>query len=474
MADHNLEQLLGGFAADTLTPEERTRLYSAALQDQQLFNILADEQALKELLADPDIRRRLLQALKQPGLSATGVALPWWTWFRKPAGLALAGGLAAAGFAITFGTRTYQESLDRAAQSVVTEEANPAAPSHHPDQPSMQTPPSAAVPEVKIKESAEPAKKEIRTDKPARRERPAPVTPQEQPASNSLADNAIPRRERDESRKQAPMAAMEKAAEQTAASTDRKLAATAQPPAAVPAPAPIQTPTTSSAASASAPKKSARALFYGETSSRSDASGFAQESGRAMKPLADSEPQADRLERKMDQFALAGKTAGAPAPMKPLGLRYSFVTQTSDGQNQEVSAAMAARRKEPVRITVEATQEAYLQMLQNLGSAGTRLWWPPQETGKISLKLMPGKRSEIPMPPPAENGLITLIIRLSPKPFGPLTMQEVGMLDRFSANLLTESVFPGGATGAQEEATYVVSQDPSTSAQLAVEILVVQ
>jgi hypothetical protein len=119
-----------------------------------------------------------------------------------------------------------------------------------------------------------------------------------------------------------------------------------------------------------------------------------------------------------------------------------------------------------VRISVEATQDAYLQLLQNLGSAGTRLWWPPQETGKISLKLLAGKRSEIPMPPPAENGLITLIIRLSPKPFGPLTMQEVGMLDRFSANLLTESV----SAGAQEQATYVVSQDPSTSAQLAVEI----
>ena len=43
MSDHDLEKLLGGFAADTLTPEEKQALYTAALQDQQLFNALADE-----------------------------------------------------------------------------------------------------------------------------------------------------------------------------------------------------------------------------------------------------------------------------------------------------------------------------------------------------------------------------------------------------------------------------------------------
>ena len=43
MAEHDLEKLLGGFAADTLTPEEKQRLYQAALQDQQLFDALADE-----------------------------------------------------------------------------------------------------------------------------------------------------------------------------------------------------------------------------------------------------------------------------------------------------------------------------------------------------------------------------------------------------------------------------------------------
>ena len=436
MADHELEQLLGGFAADTLTPEERQRLYAAALHDQQLFTALADEQALKELLADPDVRRRLLKALKQPGTDAAGGTPAWWGWFRKPAGLAWAGGLAAAVFAIAFGTRIYQESLDRAARSVVTEEAKPAAPSRQRAEPSTPAQPPATAPELKAKENADAAKHDRRADTLAKREQPSTGKTPEQLASKSLADKATSRRERDEQGARAPMTAAENETTRMPGSADRKLAAPAAPLAAAPQPSPAsplsQAPAGFSAAGAPAPKKSARALFYG------------QESGRS-----------------------AGQA-------KPLGLRYSFVTRGTDGQTQEVTAARAARSSEPVRITVEATQESYVQILQNLGSAGTRLWWPPQETGKISLKLPPGKRSEIPLPPPAENGLITLIIRLSSKPFGPLTMQEVGMLDRFSATLLIEPVSPDATTDAQEQATYVVSQDPSTSTQLSVEIPVVQ
>lgn len=434
MAEHELESLLGGFAADTLTSEERKRLYSAALQNQQLFNALADEQALKELLANPDVRRLLLQTLQQPSRSTTGEAVSWWAWFKKPAGLAWAGGLAAAVFAVAFGSRIYQESLDRAAQSVVTEEASSAAPSNEQLQPSMPAEPTTAAPQLDNKEKTEPAKKESRADKQARRERPVPALTQEGRAAQPLASR--PQDKRDESLQQTPLASAEKKVEHSDASADRNFAASAPPPAGAPPPAAaptrLQAPAGLSAAGAPAQKRSARALFYGE-----------------------------RPERSASQ-------------VKPLGLRYSFVTRGTDGRSQEVTAAVAARSNEPVRITVEATQESYMQLLQNLGSAGTRLWWPPQETGKISLKLQVGTRTEIPMPPPAENGLITLIIRLSSKPFGPLTMQEVGMLDRFSANLLIETVAPGMIPNVQEQATYVVSQDAATGSQLAVEIPVIQ
>ena len=112
MSEHELERLLGGFAADTLTPEEKQRLYNAALQDQQLFNALADEQALKELLADPVVRRRLLQALDQTTTSDARGSLSWLDWFRRPASLAFAGGLAAAVFAVAMAASAALNGLD--------------------------------------------------------------------------------------------------------------------------------------------------------------------------------------------------------------------------------------------------------------------------------------------------------------------------------------------------------------------------
>ncbi|MCS6291054.1 MAG: hypothetical protein H8K10_19030 [Nitrospira sp.] len=465
MPEHDLEKWLGGFAANTLTPEERSLLYKAALQNQQLFNALADEQALKELLSDPAVRRKLLETLKRPNRSEAGGLLPWWAWFKRPAGLAFAGGLAAVIFALTFGTRIYQESLERSARSVATEDVTQARPSvQAPQQADSPRSPEA---ESRLKATAPdepaqaPAKKDVLTDTAAKRERSAAAKLQGQRARETASDSAMPPRERDESRRQdqAPLAASGRTAEQATAPADKKHSAATPSPIPTATPPPLQAP----AARATAQKQSARALFYDDPSPLADATSPAQE-----------REQADQPARKPDQFAPGGKAAGTVGQVKPLGLRYSFVTRGADGQNREVTAAIAAGSKEPVRITVETTLDAYLQILQNLGSAGTRLWWPPQETGKISLKLLAGKRSEIPLPPPAENGLLALTIRLSPKPFGPLTMQEVGMLDRFSANLLIESVSPAHASGVQEQATYVVNPEASPTAQLAVDIPISQ
>ena len=433
MSEHDLEKLLGGFAADTLMPEERIRLYTAAMQDQQLFNALADEQALKELLIDPVVRRRLLQTLKQTGTSRASGSLSWWAWLRRPAGLAVAGGLAAAIFAVAFGTKSYLESLDRAAQSVATEEATATTPPTPAPQPTKPAQPAVVEPQLKAKDklgsARAPVQENALADKPAERQRmTAPLATREQPA------------ERDEARKE--------------------VGKSPAPPAAAPAPKALQAPASAAVTGTIASTVSARTLFYGSEPGPADGQGL----------TAEKKPQANRPEGQTERFAAAGKPTGTAASLKPLGLRYSFTIQGSDGRDREVGAATAAKDTGPVRISVEASQDAYLQILQTLGTAGTRLWWPQQETGKISLKVLAGKRNEIPLPPPAEGGLLNLIIRLSPKPFGPLTVQEVGMLDRFSANLLTESVSPGGLADAQEQATYVVSQDASPTAQMTVEI----
>jgi len=60
----DLEKLLGGYATSTLTEQERKALFEAALDDQQLFNALADEEALKELLARNKIKTYLRHETK--------------------------------------------------------------------------------------------------------------------------------------------------------------------------------------------------------------------------------------------------------------------------------------------------------------------------------------------------------------------------------------------------------------------------
>jgi len=60
-----VRKLLGGYATGTLTDEERNLLFSAALQDQELFDALADEEGLRELLAEPATRQTLLEQLQR-------------------------------------------------------------------------------------------------------------------------------------------------------------------------------------------------------------------------------------------------------------------------------------------------------------------------------------------------------------------------------------------------------------------------
>jgi hypothetical protein len=64
MRPEEIQKLLGGYATDTLTPAERRTLFEAALANQQVFDELAREQALRDLLQDPSARQQLLNTLE--------------------------------------------------------------------------------------------------------------------------------------------------------------------------------------------------------------------------------------------------------------------------------------------------------------------------------------------------------------------------------------------------------------------------
>jgi hypothetical protein len=59
-----VQALLGGYAAGILTEAERRRLLETALRDQEVFDALAAELPLKELLDEAAVRRQLLAALE--------------------------------------------------------------------------------------------------------------------------------------------------------------------------------------------------------------------------------------------------------------------------------------------------------------------------------------------------------------------------------------------------------------------------
>ncbi|MGC9946497.1 MAG: hypothetical protein ABSF64_09040 [Bryobacteraceae bacterium] len=91
MSREDIQKLLGGYATDTLSEAERRALYAAALEDQELFDALAKEQALREVLQDPAARQQLMEAL---GPAPVALMARGWRWLRRPAVLAMAGGMA--------------------------------------------------------------------------------------------------------------------------------------------------------------------------------------------------------------------------------------------------------------------------------------------------------------------------------------------------------------------------------------------
>jgi hypothetical protein len=82
---------MGGYATGTLTEAERKLLFEAALEDQELFDELAAEQSLKELVETPGVRSRLAAALEPAAAEARRA---WWASRWSWAGAAALAGVA--------------------------------------------------------------------------------------------------------------------------------------------------------------------------------------------------------------------------------------------------------------------------------------------------------------------------------------------------------------------------------------------
>ena len=422
MPEHELEKLLGGFAADTLTPEERDALFSAALQDQRLFNALADEQPLKELLTDPAVRRRLLQALDR---QRTQRSTSWLDRFTSPPGLAWAGGVAVGVFAVILGLNVYQDSLRQATETAVLEEGRPSVPA---------TTPSAHAPRIDG-EIPEP-RKASPVPEPATQDR---VAPQRQNSREKTVEGDQRHRlSKEEKTAEAPVSAPAKSADERATSGDR--------PALPASPSSGSSLPPMKEIAGAAADVSARALFYAKGSPGPEVS------------VRDLEKHAQPSQAP-ERFGLQ-KALDKTAAVEYLALRYAFVVRTAEGSEREVTAAEAANHTGPVLLRIETNQQAYLQIWTSTGEALPELLLPSKETGRISLKTAGGQRQEIVVPRERER----LTLRVARFPFGPITRQEAVMAGRSSGGQITEH-----ASGTEEQATYVANPDPSAP-ELAVDI----
>jgi hypothetical protein len=472
MAEHDLAKLLGGFAADTLTPEERKQLYTAALHDQELFNALADEQALKELLADPAVRRRLLQALEQKSSSGAGGPASWLDWFRRPAGLALAGGLAAAALAVVLGTKIYQESLKQVPPSVATEDTRPTTP---PAEVAPQPSTPGAEPTAKDKEAT---RAEAPGHKPAGKRRAAQEPPSKpavpgQPPVDSLARRQDPPQLRsEESRRYGapPPAPPELPVEKAPALADRQeQTPTAAPLIAAPKP---QSPQNAPAAAVASPARSARALFYGTAPEP------AMEQDRLVQPSVTGEQAGAgqmaetplREKKRADRHSGAlGKLERAKQPAgKPLGLRYSVIMAGPGGIDLEVDPATAVGKDDTPRLAVQTNEDGYLSVLYTRRSSDQpETLFPVSGDGWITGR----KPVVIPLDPlfgsdqTAEGARLNILFSRQPRAAGG---HPPG--DKHAPRLVIEHVDPSQPGAPPEQAVYVVNPDLNSSGYLSIEL----
>ncbi len=85
-------RLVGGFATGNLSESEQEALFQSALEDQEVFDQLMEEQALKELIEEPGVKAQILEAIaEKPSI---------WTrfqvWVRTPVAWGAAAAVTAA------------------------------------------------------------------------------------------------------------------------------------------------------------------------------------------------------------------------------------------------------------------------------------------------------------------------------------------------------------------------------------------
>ena len=325
MKREEIRKLLGGYATNTLTETEREALFTAALSDQDLFDAIAGEQPLRELLDDPAVRQRLLRSLgpkREPVFGGLSI------WKRKSAWL-LAGSFVAAALVVVIVSRprptslsstTWQPKYAQLAQNV------PAAP-----------PASSPAPQIERKRkekpgAAAPKRMAKREAVMARNEQPTPAPPGGAPE----AEPPAPQPAAPATRPMDPSTAAILSAEALQASASSKLSARAL----------FFNGFASSANDGTQRMASVRATPENAGPERTSIGGFKKTAAKPQQPVAAS---------------MAEARAGYVTAAK-LGLRYSVLKRGVNGVYSEVDPAGIFISGDSVRLTFEPNESGFLSV----------------------------------------------------------------------------------------------------------------
>ncbi|MDT3778606.1 hypothetical protein PJI16_13650 [Nitrospira sp. MA-1] len=367
------EHLLGGYATNTLTDEEKRKLFKAALNDQVLFDALADEEALKVMLADPESHRRILAKLEATERSGdvSDEKVKWVSWFKEHTSLAWAGSIAAVGLALIFGWQ-----MEKEWGPVVSQEQEAANSLSREELPFRTQKPSDEVTSSLQKEALE--------TKPTQ---PEPIKGERQVRAKSESDA-----------RESGLAMRRQRAHEQVAQSPPKPSALIQPkvgrsvqPFSVPASPDV--PIAERVPHATAPGRiadqtmdeatelppSVQELFYAasgslvdevigdENDNDRDDQTFQEGLSRSGKPAS---------KKKTLSVPLEQDVSGGAAMHSVRGIRYSFVQQTKEGKDEEVEIRQITRNWSEIRLAVEPNVSGYLYVLAPLGNGNGRKFLP--------------------------------------------------------------------------------------------------
>jgi hypothetical protein len=436
MNRETIQKLLGGYATGTLTPEEQQALFAAALDDQELFDALAREQSLRDLLRDPAARAQVMMALN--------TAAPRWYqarwWLPAAAAVAMAGiGL----MAVVVVRRQAHAPPPVIVAEVKRAEVKPAVP--------VPAPPLA-----EPRRSGKPALKQRATAQP--RPKPAGITSGIVGGVPSVEVPPPP----------AVSLPVEVRAEQSALVAARKdeaaqsLPQPAQSQAAPPPPAPPapyvqnqQQPAmfkaaVSSGANALDSPLNARLLFYANSPVVSAGSGRRLEIASEQ----DSKKKAVPAQVRAVGGMVAAKSVASPAAH--LGVRCSILRKRPDGEFAEAALDTVLDGGEAVTLKLVPNGYGYLVIWEmSLNHEWRTLATGPAEAYKAFETPLAGNRSAGP------RQLYVQFTRNSPAGFGGAPSESLlASLQTQARNNLIQT-----AADVSEKATYVVNRASDPAAQ---------